>query len=295
MNIKLRIVSFLIVVSVMGCQKSSVPTDHVHGPSCNHTDDSEQANMLEAREAIAKNNYWSELLGLTGSMGRNCSNAFGIKTPAPFRKVVLTFDDGPDGLTQGLLDTLKEHQIKATFFIVGQQAAKYRSIVSRIQREGHIIASHSWSHPRFPKTPEAEQLEQIDSTERELSKLMPQQKLFRFPYGWGTCPARDYLIQKKYGIVGWHVDSCDWGFNKTGTVDEKTAKGCGVSEANRSNYFQHVIDTIETAQGGIILFHDAFRDRTLPQIERIILELKARGYSFSNLDDPEFRESIWFE
>lgn len=274
---------------------------HAHGDNTDghfHSEDSEVANMIEAREAVktsefVSKNIFDSLQGLLEGQERKCSNAFGIKEPAPNRKVVFTFDDGPDGLTAGLLDVLKKHQVKATFFVVGAQAVKYRSTLARIVRENHILASHSWDHPRFPKTPVPDQLKQIDDNEKELSQHIQGEKFFRFPYGWGTCQAWDYLVEKKNAVVGWHVDSCDWAFNKTGSVDDKTAVSCGVAPRNQNNYFQHVIDTVEEQRGGIILFHDAFRDRTVPQIDAIIIELKARGYSFTNLDDPDFQSSIW--
>lgn len=263
-----------------------------------HSEDEEIVRMIEAREEAARDDegdLLSRSLGKLGVGGRHCGNAFNIHTPPPGRKVVMTFDDGPDRLTPGLLDVLKKHKVRATFFVVGGMAVKGRGILARAQREGHLVASHSWSHPNFPKTPLAKQLKQIDDTEKEIALYAAKPKLFRFPYGSGTCDAWDYLVGKKYGVVGWHVDSCDWGFNKTGAVDEKTAKICGVSPGNRANFFRHVIDSVEASRGGIILFHDAFRTRTVPQMESIIIELKSRGYTFANLDDREFRDSIWWK
>lgn len=292
---KLRLLGVCALLASCGFNPGAPTTAHDHH---NHTDDEEVARMIEAREEatrVAPENLLSRGLKAMGlGEERKCGNAFNIPTPPPSRKVVLTFDDGPDQLTTGLLDVLKRHKVKATFFVVGKLAVKNKAILARMKREGHIVASHSWNHPQFPKTPLAEQLKQIDDTEKVLAPEVGNPKLFRFPYGAGTCPAWDHLVGKKYGVVGWHVDSCDWAFNKTGEVDEKMAKICQVAPANRADYFHHVIDSVELSRGGIILFHDAFRTRTVPQMEAIILELKARGYGFANLDDPEFQQSVWW-
>ena len=62
----------------------------------------------------------------------------------------MTFDDGPSAtLTPKLLDLLAAHHIKATFFVIGENVAEHPEIVARAAREGHEIASHSWSHPNL--------------------------------------------------------------------------------------------------------------------------------------------------
>ena len=64
----------------------------------------------------------------------------------------MTFDDGPsEKLTPKLLDLLAAHHIKATFFVIGQNAADYPEILKRALQEGHEIGNHSWSHPNLAK------------------------------------------------------------------------------------------------------------------------------------------------
>src|SRR5947207_9423850 len=66
--------------------------------------------------------------------------------------IALTFDDGPHPtLTPKLLDLLAAHHMKATFFVIGQNAVDHPDILRRAMREGHEIANHSWSHPNFAK------------------------------------------------------------------------------------------------------------------------------------------------
>src|ERR1700686_4077580 len=60
--------------------------------------------------------------------------------------IAMTFDDGPsEKLTPKLLDLLAAHNIKATFFVIGENLAEHPEIVSRAAREGHEIGNHSWS------------------------------------------------------------------------------------------------------------------------------------------------------
>src|SRR5438132_778972 len=66
--------------------------------------------------------------------------------------IAMTFDDGPqEKLTPKLLDLLAAHNIKATFFVIGQNVVEHPEIVARAAREGHEIGNHSWSHPNFGK------------------------------------------------------------------------------------------------------------------------------------------------
>ena len=68
------------------------------------------------------------------------------------KEAALTFDDGPDNIfTPKILDILKQNNIKATFFIIGNRAKVYPEIVKRIVAEGHAIGNHSWDHPDLDK------------------------------------------------------------------------------------------------------------------------------------------------
>src|SRR5438132_11148678 len=78
--------------------------------------------------------------------------------------IALTFDDGPNAtLTPKLLDLLAARHLKATFFVVGQNAADHPEILKRAVSEGHEIANHSWSHPNLGKMSD-------DTVRRELQK-----------------------------------------------------------------------------------------------------------------------------
>ena len=85
--------------------------------------------------------------------------------------IAMTFDDGPSPqFTPRLLDMLKERGIKATFFVVGQNAAEYPDILRRMAFEGHEVANHSWSHPALTKLGAEGFRKQIENTNDAIAK-----------------------------------------------------------------------------------------------------------------------------
>lgn len=224
--------------------------------------------------------------GIWGVSGQgSCKFASAISAKGPGGLVVLTFDDGPDKiLTSGALDVLNKYHIKATFFVTGKQASKNQDVLARMKAEGHLIANHSYGHPNFHVITEEEAQKQIVATEKYINAFMSESKYFRYPYGNSTCATNDFLRDRGYGIVGWHVDTCDWAFNQTGTVSGSHAEICGVQQRNKSDFVNHVVETVRKHNGGIVLMHD-IRPRTIGQLEDVIQGLFQNGYRFANLDD----------
>ncbi len=134
------------------------------------------------------------------------------------RKVYLTFDDGPSGNTGKILDILAEHNVKATFFVVGKTEEKYQPLYKRIVEEGHTLAMHSYSHKYN------EIYQSRESYIEDLSKL--QEFLYettgvwcrycRFPGGSSNTVSRvdmheliDYLEEQDMSYFDWNVSSGD--------------------------------------------------------------------------------------
>src|ERR1700724_4468893 len=83
--------------------------------------------------------------------------------------VAMTFDDGPSpGTTTRLLDILKQRNIKATFFMIGQNAERNPEIVKRILADGHEMGNHSWTHPQLAKLPDDRVTEEITKTQNAI-------------------------------------------------------------------------------------------------------------------------------
>src|SRR6266576_4248396 len=99
--------------------------------------------------------------------------------------IALTFDDGPSAkLTPKLLDLLAAHHIKATFSLIGENAAEFPDIVAREAKEGHEIANHSWSHPNFGKMSDDGIRSQIRKTDDAIKTAIGTSPiLLRPPYG----------------------------------------------------------------------------------------------------------------
>jgi peptidoglycan/xylan/chitin deacetylase (PgdA/CDA1 family) len=222
---------------------------------------------------------------------RSCRYESEISTAPPPNRVVLTFDDGPaPGATDLILEVLKKHGITATFFMIGEKAARYPELVARVRAAGHqVIANHSWNHPNFHDVSAEAQADEVLKTESLVEGRDP--KLFRNPYGNSTCETNALVHARGYKIVGWHIDSCDWAYDHTGTIDAKEALACGVPAQYRADYVGHVLAAARARKGGIILMHE-IHPNTLAHLDTIIGQLLAAGFSFTSVTDPLFAPSL---
>lgn len=177
------------------------------------------------------------------------------------KKVWLTFDDGPHAnITPWLLNILKKHKIKATFFLTGKEILKYHDLFLQIKKDGHMIGNHSFSHHNGWLTSNTTYLDDIEKCQ----ELMPKNKLFRPPYGKvGFNQIRK--IKKKYKIILWDILSMD--FNKNYSA-EKIEK--------------NILNNVK--KGSIIVFHNNLvsKKNLTSVLENIIVKLKERGFSFSS-------------
>lgn len=175
--------------------------------------------------------------------------------------VYLTFDDGPiPEVTPTILDILSKHNVKATFFCVGENINKNSLIYQRIIDEGHQVGNHTYNHLKGWETSNDDYLKNIHHCE-ELTKS----KLFRPPYGRAK-RSQLKLIQKTHKIIYWDVLSGDF--------DQKiTAEKC----------YRNVIKY--TRNGSIIVFHDNIKaiPRVTHALPRVIDYLKNKGYNFETL------------
>ena len=176
------------------------------------------------------------------------------------KEIWLTFDDGPTkGVTPWILSVLKKENIKATFFLVGQQIEEFPELVGAIIKDGHTIANHSYSHKNGWLTNKEKYLEDIENCQ----ELMPNNKLFRPPYGKIT-KTQIAVLKEKYKIILWDVLSYDF---KQNTSPKKV----------QENIIQN------TTSGSIIVMHNnlmSFKNLE-PILEKTIQQLKTKGYNFS--------------
>ena len=170
--------------------------------------------------------------------------------------VALTFDDGPSFYTEGLLDTLKEHNVKATFFVLGTQVRIQSETIQRMFQEGHQIGNHTWDHPNLTQMADAQIREQLQMTDDLITQIIGVPTPFlRPPYG-----AYNDRVLAATGvpIIFWSVDPLDWRDRDAEVVAARI---------------------IISPVGAIILAHDIHRT-TVAAVPAIIAALKGRGIHF---------------
>ena len=182
--------------------------------------------------------------------------------------VALTFDDGPDEVyTPQILDILKKYDVKATFFLVGENIERNADIVAREVEEGHEIGNHTYTHINVSKRGYNEIYNEIIKTQDAIKKITGEEpKLFRPPYRAISKNMCDIIKSKKMNIVLWsNLDPRDW--------------------SNPGVYY--IVNTIDTKveNGNIILLHDynkvrASKSQTIQALDTIIPKLKEKGYKF---------------
>jgi peptidoglycan/xylan/chitin deacetylase (PgdA/CDA1 family) len=126
-------------------------------------------------------------------------------------KVALTFDDGPSRWTPLVLDLLREHEARATFFVIGQRVREHPDLVRQIVAEGHELGSHTLTHPRLTEIPEDDVREEITGGLDAIEEVLGQRPtLFRAP-GFHA-DRRELAIVAELGLeaVSAHVDPQDW-------------------------------------------------------------------------------------
>lgn len=115
--------------------------------------------------------------------------------------------------------------------------------------------------------------------------------LFRYPYGNSTCETNARVRTLGYRIVGWHVDSCDWGYDGPSGLTAAEALSCGVLAAYRHDFVGHVVASVRAHRGGIVLMHETQRI-SVDNLQALITALKSEGYRFSTPGAPEFTASL---
>lgn len=127
--------------------------------------------------------------------------------------VALTFDDGPHPThTPRLLSILSKHNVKATFYVTGENASRYPALIRRMVQEGHEIGNHTYTHPNLTKLSDAQIRSQLNKTVAAISSAANvKPRTFRPPYAAMTSRQRAW-VKAEYGypIIFWDVDPMDW-------------------------------------------------------------------------------------
>lgn len=178
--------------------------------------------------------------------------------------VFLTFDDGPiPEVTPQVLDILREKNVKATFFMVGENAVRYPDLLTKVQEEGHAVGNHTYNHVKGVRCSTEEYMENVAKADAVLHT-----RLFRPPYGKMKPKQKQAILDLGYQIFLWDVLTHD--YNDVYSAEQMM---CIIRRYTRP--------------GSIINFHDSLRsgDRMLTCLSEAIDWLKSEGYQFEILSE----------
>lgn len=188
------------------------------------------------------------------------------------KKVAITFDAAwTNQDTQQLIDILKKHNAKATFFIVGDWAEKFPESVKAFYDAGHTIANHSDTHKTFSKCSRNEIKEEIENCNKKLEAITGKKvTLIRAPSGDYTTQSLEVAKDMGMYTIQWDCDSLDYTKISVDEIVNRVVKG--------------------TKNGSIILFHNGV-ENTAPALDKILTELSKQGYSFVSVDDLIYKDN----
>jgi cellulose synthase/poly-beta-1,6-N-acetylglucosamine synthase-like glycosyltransferase/spore germination protein YaaH/peptidoglycan/xylan/chitin deacetylase (PgdA/CDA1 family) len=198
--------------------------------------------------------------------------------------IALTIDDGPASpYTAQMLDELKALNVKATFFLIGQNADRYPGLVKRIWAEGHEIGNHTYTHPNSGAISPRRFEFELNATQRVFQSLLHRSTLFfRPPYNADAEPESAEEVQPvvlasrmNYITVLEFIDPQDWNtevHQPDGTMHKRTAE----------EMLQMLLPQLDSEKGSCVLLHDGGGDRseTVRLIPMIVKELRKQGKVF---------------
>lgn len=199
-------------------------------------------------------------------------------TSSPDNTAYLTFDDGPSGNTDIILQTLQEENVKATFFVVGTDNADNLARMRRIVQEGHTIGMHSYSHSykKIYASVEAflKDMYQVFNLIKDTTGVTPT--CFRFPGGsinsYNKAVYKDIkaeMIRRGFVPYDWNVSSGDASTTKY-TPEQLTG---------------YVLNGIGSKSRIIVLMHDSSsKENTAQAVRQIIIGIREKGFIFAPLD-----------
>ena len=189
-----------------------------------------------------------------------------LPAPAEQKLIAFTFDDGPSNHTRYLIDEMNKRGMKATFFMLGQNAEKFPETIQYMYQSGHQLGSHTYDHDDIKKLANEDFMWQINKADTAISNavgVIPN--AFRPPFG-SYSSEKIGLIDKT--IVLWSLDTNDW------------------RHKNEENGAQIVCDAImnNVSDGSIVLMHDLYPN----SINGALMaadQLLAQGYKFVTIDE----------
>jgi len=185
------------------------------------------------------------------------------------KTLYLTFDAGyENGQTPKILDVLEKEKVPATFFVTGHFLESQPELSKRMVKEGHIIGNHSWHHPDFTQVSDERVREELQKVKEKAKELTGQKEMKYLRPPRGVFSERTLQIAKEEGYthIFWSLAYVDWNISQQ--------KG-----------WQYAYDNImkQIHPGCILLLHSVSKDNA-DALEKVIKDLKKKGYKFKSLD-----------
>ena len=216
-------------------------------------------------------------LAVEGPSGASGEPTMPISVPIPpaqpaegQKLVALTFDDGPSAReTPQLLQILREKQVRATFFVIGNMAKKAPDVLRQEETDGHEVASHTMTHANLRRTTAEGVKGEVTAMKQTLTEILGHEpSLTRPPYGNINANVRTQVNQP---LILWTVDPEDWKYQDTERV--------------RRQVVENVFD------GAIILLHDPHAT-TVAAVPGVIDDLRAAGYEFLTISELAAKRGV---
>lgn len=176
--------------------------------------------------------------------------------------LAITFDDGPSQNTKHLLDELQKKNARVTFFVLGNRVSSYVDTIRREYEEGHLVASHTYSHLNLLKLPDAALEREITGSSDAIKNVLGEAPIYiRPPYG--SINDRIKSQSSMYTIL-WNIDTQDW------------------KNRNSDMVYQTIVNNAK--DGSVVLLHDLYAS-SVDGALRAIDTLKEQGYAFVTIEE----------
>lgn len=209
-------------------------------------------------------------------------------------EIILTFDDGPTpGVTNKMLDVLKEKNVKATFFIIASKAQLYPDLMKRILAEGHIVANHSLTHKAlhdlsffsWKKTVKREVLD----AHTIIAPYMGNGKNFYFRAPEGAWEKKYANLLNESDVGRRYIGPVLWDIGgelevKDGQYVQAADWACWSKSVSIDDCLSGYMYEARAAKGGVVLMHD-LRSQSVEMLAKFIPALENEGFTFKTLDD----------
>ncbi len=227
--------------------------------------------------SFKRNSTHEPTLGYNQNVNLSLYNAYHLGDTSE-KIIYLTFDEGYEyGFTPSILDTLKENDVKACFFLTKTFIKSHPELAKRMKEEGHVVGNHTVSHPIMTSKNDEDLISEIVDNEKYYKEMTgyDMDKFLRPPTGAFSERTLDITNQLGYKTIFWSLAYYDYDVN---------------NQPGKEYSYQHVMNNYHP--GGIFLLHAVSQSNT-EALDDIIKSLKAEGYVFKSLYDlPAYETTI---